>query len=34
MNGTVQTPWGDLNQRLQTADGLQLTLFQLLVDDN
>lgn len=24
----VQTPWGDKNQRLQTPDGLQLTLFQ------
>jgi catechol 2,3-dioxygenase-like lactoylglutathione lyase family enzyme len=24
----VQTPWGDTNQRLQTPDGLQLTLFQ------
>jgi catechol 2,3-dioxygenase-like lactoylglutathione lyase family enzyme len=25
---SVQTPWGDTNQRLQTPDGLQLTLFQ------
>jgi lactoylglutathione lyase len=23
----VRTPWGDHNQRLQTPDGLQLTLF-------
>lgn len=29
LNGTVQTPWGDLNQRLQAPDGMQLTLFQL-----
>lgn len=29
VNGRVQTPWGHLNQRLQTPDGLQLTLFQL-----
>ena len=26
--GPVKTPWGDLNRRLQTPDGLQLTLFQ------
>ncbi|MCB0156177.1 MAG: SDR family NAD(P)-dependent oxidoreductase [Anaerolineae bacterium] len=32
VNGPVQTPWGDFNQRLQTADGLQLTLFQLPAD--
>ncbi len=25
---TVQTPWGHLNRRLRTPDGLQLTLFQ------
>jgi catechol 2,3-dioxygenase-like lactoylglutathione lyase family enzyme len=24
----VHTPWGDLNQRLRSPDGLQLTLFQ------
>lgn len=24
----VETPWGDRNQRFQTADGMQLTLFQ------
>ena len=24
----VPTPWGHLNQRLRTADGMQLTLFQ------
>jgi NAD(P)-dependent dehydrogenase (short-subunit alcohol dehydrogenase family) len=29
LNGRVQTPWGDLNQRLQAPDGMQLTLFQL-----
>ena len=28
LHGPVSTPWGDLNQRLQTPDGLQLTLFQ------
>lgn len=28
VNTPVQTPWGDRNQRLQTPDGLQLTLFQ------
>jgi catechol 2,3-dioxygenase-like lactoylglutathione lyase family enzyme len=28
VNRPVQTPWGDKNQRLQTPDGLQLTLFQ------
>jgi hypothetical protein len=28
MAGPVKTPWGDLNRRLQTPDGLQLTLFQ------
>jgi NAD(P)-dependent dehydrogenase (short-subunit alcohol dehydrogenase family) len=26
--GPVETPWGDFNRRLQTPDGLQLTLFQ------
>lgn len=26
--GPVKTPWGDFNRRLQTPDGLQLTLFQ------
>jgi NAD(P)-dependent dehydrogenase (short-subunit alcohol dehydrogenase family) len=29
LNGAVQTPWGDFNQRLQAPDGMQLTLFQL-----
>ncbi len=28
LNGPVHTPWGDLNQRLQAPDGMQLTLFQ------
>ncbi|QIN82221.1 SDR family NAD(P)-dependent oxidoreductase [Rubrobacter tropicus] len=28
LNSPVQTPWGDLNQRLRAPDGLQLTLFQ------
>lgn len=28
VNVPVQTPWGNRNQRLQTPDGLQLTLFQ------
>lgn len=29
LNGKVQTPWGDLNQRLQAPDGMQVTLFQV-----
>jgi catechol 2,3-dioxygenase-like lactoylglutathione lyase family enzyme len=29
VNIPVQTPWGHYNQRLQTPDGLQLTLFQV-----
>jgi NAD(P)-dependent dehydrogenase (short-subunit alcohol dehydrogenase family) len=33
LNGAVQTPWGDFNQRLQAPDGLQLTLFQLPADN-
>lgn len=28
LNGPVQTPWGDFNQRLQAPDGLHLTLYQ------
>ena len=28
LGGPVPTPWGHLNQRLQTVDGVQLTLFQ------
>ena len=28
VGGPVHTPWGDLNQRLRSPDGLQLTLFQ------
>jgi catechol 2,3-dioxygenase-like lactoylglutathione lyase family enzyme len=28
VHAPVMTPWGDKNQRLQTPDGLQLTLFQ------
>ena len=28
MNEPVSTPWGEFNQRLQTPDGLQLTLYQ------
>jgi catechol 2,3-dioxygenase-like lactoylglutathione lyase family enzyme len=28
IHAPVQTPWGHYNQRLQTPDGLQLTLFQ------
>ncbi|HEV8045070.1 MAG TPA: VOC family protein, partial [Rubrobacter sp.] len=28
VNDPVSTPWGDLNQRLRTPDGTQLTLFQ------
>ncbi len=28
LNEPVHTPWGDLNQRLQAPDGMQLTLFQ------
>ena len=31
-NEPVSTPWGDFNQRLQTPDGLQLTLFQSLAE--
>lgn len=26
---SVQTPWGDRNQRFKTKDGMQLTLFQV-----
>ncbi|MBF6591403.1 MAG: SDR family NAD(P)-dependent oxidoreductase [Ktedonobacterales bacterium] len=29
----VHTTWGDLNQRLQAPDGMQLSLFQLTPDD-
>jgi hypothetical protein len=25
----VRTTWGDLNQRLQAPDGMQLSLFQI-----
>lgn len=28
VGGPARTPWGDFNRRLQTPDGLQLTLFQ------
>ena len=28
VGGPVRTPWGDLNRRLQTPEGLQLTLFE------
>lgn len=28
VNEPVDTPWGDHNQRLQSADGLQITLFE------
>ena len=28
LGGPVETPWGDLNRRLRSPDGLQLTLFQ------
>lgn len=28
LGGPVETPWGDLNQRFQTAEGLQMTLYQ------
>jgi catechol 2,3-dioxygenase-like lactoylglutathione lyase family enzyme len=28
MAPTVETPWGDRNQRFKTKDGMQLTLFQ------
>ena len=31
-NGPISTPWGDLNRRLETPDGLQLTLFQTLTE--
>jgi hypothetical protein len=24
----IETPWGDLNARVQDPDGLQITLFQ------
>lgn len=27
VNRPVMTPWGDVNQRLRTPDGMQLTLF-------
>ncbi len=29
----VETPWGDFNQRLQTTEGLQITLYQSLIED-
>lgn len=29
----VLTPWGDYNVRLQDPDGMQITLFQILVHD-
>jgi lactoylglutathione lyase len=28
IHGPVTTPWGDRNMRLETADGVQITLFQ------
>ena len=28
VHGPVQTPWGDMNVRLQDPDGMQITLFQ------
>lgn len=28
VNGPVLTPWNDLNVRIQSPDGLQITLFQ------
>ncbi len=34
LNGPVQTPWGDFNQRVQAPDGLQLTLFQLPAEES
>lgn len=33
LGGPTSTPWGSLNSRLETADGLQLTLFQGHGDD-
>jgi NAD(P)-dependent dehydrogenase (short-subunit alcohol dehydrogenase family) len=33
LNGPVNTPWGDRNQRLQDLDGLHLTLFQTVADE-
>lgn len=30
----VMTPWGDYNVRLQDPDGLQVTLFQVMGQDN
>jgi hypothetical protein len=27
LGGPVETPWGDVNVRLQAPDGMQLTLF-------
>ena len=34
LGSPVKTPWGDLNQRLQTAEGLQITLYQSSVGDD
>ena len=28
VHAPIETPWGDLNARLQSPDGLQITLFQ------
>ncbi|HEX2728693.1 MAG TPA: VOC family protein, partial [Rubrobacteraceae bacterium] len=28
LGSPVETPWGDLNQRLQTSEGLQITLYR------
>jgi NAD(P)-dependent dehydrogenase (short-subunit alcohol dehydrogenase family) len=33
LNGPVDTPWGDRNQRLQGVDGLHLTLFETASGD-
>jgi hypothetical protein len=27
LGGPVETPWGDVNVRLEAPDGMQLTLF-------
>jgi catechol 2,3-dioxygenase-like lactoylglutathione lyase family enzyme len=34
VNGPVLTPWNDLNVRIESPDGLQITLFQPQVEGN
>jgi len=32
VHAPVETPWGDLNVRIESPDGLQITLFQTKLD--